>query len=254
MEEVSVFAILSDPSLNSRSNLPRISELAQNVGEIGLLSPIVVRRLNERERWERSGEGPLPSFAVVAGFRRFAAVQSLHWDFIPAVVLDITEEQARLVNLAENIERQDLRLYDLMRSVSSLCASGLKTKKIEKETGVPEQKIYRLSRIWPRLSTNIKERWSRIEDRAWEPPLLLLEKMSRVSWSEQGELWTEWAREESPEEMGEEPKEEEEERKKRRGRRPVREIRGMIEILGKSKEDQAQKRALLWAVGKRRTL
>lgn len=70
--------------------------LAKAIASQGLLQPILVRP---------HGDG---RFAVVSGHRRFAAVQSLGWRTIPAVVRSMDEEEAYLLNLTENVQREDL--------------------------------------------------------------------------------------------------------------------------------------------------
>jgi ParB/RepB/Spo0J family partition protein len=253
IREVRVDLIEANLSFNSRSDLPKIETLAENISEVGLLQPIIIRAQREMPASLRLEDGKKP-YAVIAGFRRFAAVQRLGWEWIPALILDVDESRAKLINLAENVERQDLRLYDFMRTISAL-AESLKVPKISKETSIPELKVYRLARIWPKLADSIKEQWSAIEDKAWEPSLQMLDQLSRLSWSEQKAAWAKWAPSEKRDEINELKGEiTAKARQTKRLRRPIKEIRSMIQVLGKSNEDQAQRRALLWVIGKRNTL
>jgi ParB/RepB/Spo0J family partition protein len=73
-----------------------IGELAASLQQHGLLQPIVVRRL-------RSG-----AFALVAGGRRLEAARALGWTTVPATVLGSDAANGRILELVENLQRQDL--------------------------------------------------------------------------------------------------------------------------------------------------
>jgi ParB/RepB/Spo0J family partition protein len=80
----------------------RLQELAATIKENGLLNPITTRPDgNNASR-----------FVLVAGERRLRAVQLLGWENIPAIVKDLTDEQAAEVMLSENVSRSDLDPID----------------------------------------------------------------------------------------------------------------------------------------------
>src|ERR671939_1345712 len=58
-------------------------------------SRVVVRRVNG-------------TYELIAGHRRLAAAQQLGWAYISAVVRDETDDQAYLLTLTENLQRDDL--------------------------------------------------------------------------------------------------------------------------------------------------
>lgn len=80
---------------NPRHKIAGIDELAASIRAYGLLQPVVVRRA--------SG-----SYELVAGHRRFAAVQQLGWSQVAALVRDETDSGAYLLTLTENLQREDL--------------------------------------------------------------------------------------------------------------------------------------------------
>src|SRR5258707_15899848 len=80
---------------NPRTGLPAIDELAGSLREHGLLQPIVVRR---------TGAG----YELIAGHRRLEAAKTLGWTEIAAVVRDETDDQAYILTLVENLQREDL--------------------------------------------------------------------------------------------------------------------------------------------------
>lgn len=75
-----------------------IIELAENIAANGLIQPITVREID-------GGSDPL--YQIVAGERRFRAIETLEWGEVPAIIKDLTEEEASAVMLAENIGRRD---------------------------------------------------------------------------------------------------------------------------------------------------
>ncbi len=81
---------------NPRHSLAGIDELAASIAEHQLLQPVVVRH--------RHGGG----YELIAGHRRLAAVRTLGWAEIAAVVRTETDEQAYILTLVENLQREDL--------------------------------------------------------------------------------------------------------------------------------------------------
>lgn len=92
-----------EPNVHDRKsyNKENISSLARNIKATKtLLQPIVVRKIDDK--YER-----------IIGFRRIEAVKELGWVEIPAIVLkNISDEQAMLIMLSENIQREDLNPFD----------------------------------------------------------------------------------------------------------------------------------------------
>lgn len=82
---------------NPRRDL-EVGELAESMREHGLLQPIVVR-----VHPTRAGR-----YEVVAGHRRLAAARSLDWKHITATVRAVDTDEAYLLTVVENLQRQDL--------------------------------------------------------------------------------------------------------------------------------------------------
>lgn len=72
-----------------------LDTLASDIKAHGLLQPVLVRPVGN-------------AFALVSGHRRFAACKRLGWKTVNAVVRSMTEREAYLFNLAENVQRADL--------------------------------------------------------------------------------------------------------------------------------------------------
>jgi ParB family chromosome partitioning protein len=76
-----------------------LAELVASIEASGLLQPIVVR--------PRSG-----AFELIAGERRWRAVQQLGWPTVPAVVKDADDQTLLTLALVENLQRNDLSPID----------------------------------------------------------------------------------------------------------------------------------------------
>ncbi len=77
-----------------------LTELADSIRSQGVVQPIVVRPIGPRGESER--------YEIVAGERRWRAAQLAGLDELPAVVRDISDEDAIAMALIENIQREDL--------------------------------------------------------------------------------------------------------------------------------------------------
>lgn len=80
---------------NPRQRVDGIAELADSLRAHGLLQPVVVRRRDA-------------GYELIAGHRRLEAAQLLGWTEIAAVVRDETDDQAYILTLVENLQREDL--------------------------------------------------------------------------------------------------------------------------------------------------
>jgi ParB family transcriptional regulator, chromosome partitioning protein len=72
-----------------------IEELASSIREQGLIQPIVVRKVGE-------------NYQIVAGERRFRALQHLGRDTAPVVIREMDDRGMLEVALVENLQRKDL--------------------------------------------------------------------------------------------------------------------------------------------------
>jgi len=86
----------------------RLAELAESIKEQGVIQPIVVRRVND-------------TFELIAGERRFKAVEKLGWNTIPSIIFESTDnETAMEMSLIENLQREDLNPIEEAGAYSSL--------------------------------------------------------------------------------------------------------------------------------------
>ena len=92
-------AIQPSPHQPRRQFDPKaLEELAQSIRENGLLQPVTVRET-------------ATGYELVAGERRLLACKSLGMEQIPAIIQRYDDQQAAILALAENLQRQDLNYF-----------------------------------------------------------------------------------------------------------------------------------------------
>ena len=115
-----------------------LKELADSIREHGVLEPILVRSLDGR-------------YQVVAGERRTRAARLAGLSDIPAVVREMTDEQAAYATAIENIQREDMDLEDTARWLSYLRElTGLSQRELAKRLGKTHNWVSRRLRLLDR--------------------------------------------------------------------------------------------------------
>ena len=84
-----------------------ISELAESIKEHGVLSPIIVRPAGDK-------------YEIVAGERRYKASGEAGLKEIPAIIKNVSNGDARIISLIENIQREDLNDIDRAAALKEL--------------------------------------------------------------------------------------------------------------------------------------
>ncbi|MGM7684025.1 nucleoid occlusion protein [Cytobacillus sp. Hm23] len=86
----------------------KISELASTIRTHGIIQPIVVRILDDQK------------YELIAGERRWRAVQQLGWDTIPAIIKNFNDTETASVALIENLQREELSAIEEATAYSKL--------------------------------------------------------------------------------------------------------------------------------------
>jgi len=114
---IPVEQIFVDAGFNCRDefSLREVGPLAKSIEQHGLQFPVIVA----------PRKGPIP-YRLVCGFRRLAACSDiLKMPAVPASVrTDLTEAQLRILNFAENLERDDLNVMEEAKAVAKLVRHG----------------------------------------------------------------------------------------------------------------------------------
>nr|WP_052037864.1 ParB/RepB/Spo0J family partition protein [Thermus sp. NMX2.A1] len=101
------------PSPQPRKRFENLEALAESVREKGVLQPLLVRPL---------GDG---RYAIVAGERRYRAARMAGLSEVPVRVVELSEKEARLLALVENLQREDLNPYEETIGVLALLSEDL---------------------------------------------------------------------------------------------------------------------------------
>lgn len=99
-------------------NDEKLQELSRTIEEHGLIQPIILRKA-EDEHYE-----------IIAGERRFRAVQQLEWKEISAIVTEMTDKETASVALIENLQREELTAIEEAQAYREL----MQMNKITQET------------------------------------------------------------------------------------------------------------------------
>ncbi|WP_407269384.1 nucleoid occlusion protein [Radiobacillus sp. PE A8.2] len=83
-------------------NEEKIEELARTIHTHGIIQPIIVRKFDNVEG----------KYEIIAGERRWRAVQSLGWENISAIIRDMSESQTASIALIENLQREELTVIE----------------------------------------------------------------------------------------------------------------------------------------------
>lgn len=124
--------IISSPNQPRRGfDKAELQELANSIEEIGLLQPITVRRIHS-------------GYELIAGERRLKAHQLLSKSTIEVIIIDVSNEDAALLTLAENLKRADLTDYEIYMGLSHLDEETKKNKsKLAKSLGLNREDMYK---------------------------------------------------------------------------------------------------------------
>lgn len=90
-----------------RRNFEGLEELARSIRQNGILQPLTVRRENN-------------SFQLVAGERRLRAAKMAGMTTVPCILVEMTGRNSAVMALIENIQRQDLSVFDEAEAIAKL--------------------------------------------------------------------------------------------------------------------------------------
>ena len=76
-----------------------LESMASSIKENGQLAPIIVRKGKD-------------GYELIAGERRWRAMQSIREDMIDAIVMDVTDKESALIAIVENVQREQLNAIE----------------------------------------------------------------------------------------------------------------------------------------------
>lgn len=126
MIDVSAIEVLNPRERNERT----FDEIVVNIKRVGLKKPITV---TARQR----GDGT-QRYLLVCGEGRLKAFKALGEAQIPALIIQVDDDDAFIMSLAENIARRQYRPLELLSGIEQLREKGLPTKDIAAKTGLTQ--------------------------------------------------------------------------------------------------------------------
>jgi len=136
---VSIEQIVPNPK-QPRKYFPEksLQELAQSIRVQGVLQPLIVRRHPSLKN----------CFELVAGERRWRALQQLELFQVPVVLRKIKDEELLEISLLENIQREDLTIIEEAHSYQELLqVHGYTQEELAKRIGKDRSTISNLIRL-----------------------------------------------------------------------------------------------------------
>jgi ParB family chromosome partitioning protein len=132
--DVRLIAVDGIQVLNPRERNEKVfEEIVGNIKAIGLKKPITVT--------PRPGPDGGERYLLVCGEGRLKAFKALGQSQIPALVIDVSDEDAFVMSLTENLARRQRRPLELLAGIEQLRDRGYDPKTIADKTGLTLQYV-----------------------------------------------------------------------------------------------------------------
>ena len=115
-------------NVRHRSNEEDVTELANSIEEHGVIEPILVRKTDGK-------------YEVIAGGLRVRAAKEAGLRSVPAIIKEMTNEEARTESLIENIQRHTLNPLDEAEAFADLYQYFKSSKAIAEMVGCSEKRV-----------------------------------------------------------------------------------------------------------------
>lgn len=153
--EVDMATLQVDNEWNARRTFDdaEMKELAKSIATVGLLQPIVVASVGEKDG--------APVYKLINGYRRTWALRGLGWKSAPAVVIrDAGELELYAANVVENVHRADFKAWELADRLYMLTQApfALEHKDIAARIGKSPAYVSNLIRLRKKLTPELWER------------------------------------------------------------------------------------------------
>lgn len=126
--------------------------LADSIRHNGILQPLSVRKI---ERYNENS----PKYQIIAGERRWRASKIIGMTEVPCVILEIDSQKSAELAIIENLQRQDLNMFEQATAISSLLdIYGLTQEETARRLSLSQSYIankLRILRLTPKERTEI---------------------------------------------------------------------------------------------------
>jgi len=104
IQEIEMERIIPNPNQPRETiDIETLSNLSQSIKEKGILQPILVRRKDDK-------------YEIIAGERRYLSAKSAGLSKIPAIILEVSDQEAFEISLIENLQREDLNPIEIAKA------------------------------------------------------------------------------------------------------------------------------------------
>ncbi len=142
MEKINDIVLVDIDDIVRNYNQPRkefdeelLKELSESIKRYGILQPITLRKKNDK-------------YEIVMGERRYRASKMLGLSEIPAIILDVNDEDGLAASLIENIQRVDLNFIEEAQSIKDFIdLYHLSQEEVSKKLGKTQSTISNKLRI-----------------------------------------------------------------------------------------------------------
>lgn len=127
--KISLDQIKETGNVRTSYNDEKIQELADSIFKYGLINPISVKPLPENENG-------IKQYELVAGHRRLRAFRylcSVGQDYSQITASVIVKGSKNVLQLIENVQREDLEPVDVETAIKALVTAGMSQKEIAEE-------------------------------------------------------------------------------------------------------------------------
>lgn len=113
-----------------------LAELTDSIRRRGVIQPLILRPT------------PLGDYVIIAGERRWRASRAAGLTQVPAIIREPDEQEAAVIALIENIQRQDLNPVETAEGCRKLMEEhGLTQEQLAEELGKPRSAVANLLRM-----------------------------------------------------------------------------------------------------------
>ena len=182
MQDLPVKALYPSPH-NNRTSF-EVESLAASIKAQGLIEPIVVR-----EQPTKQGK-----YEIVCGERRWRATKHAGLTTIASIIRDLSDEEAREITLAENMQREDLSALEQAQGVQAYLDMGWPIARIAKQLGQTRQwiasraQICKLTDLWKTAIEEPEQNDYQLNPIA-QYPIQHLEEVSKLAEADQDNLF-----------------------------------------------------------------
>ncbi|WP_105619196.1 nucleoid occlusion protein [Vallitalea okinawensis] len=122
-----------------------LNDLANSIREYGVMQPISIRQL--------TGD----SYELIAGERRLRASKMVGLDTIPAVLVEVIDQDSAVLALIENLQRENLNYFEEAEGFVNLISDyGMTQEDVAKKVGKSQSTIANKVRLL-KLSSDIRK-------------------------------------------------------------------------------------------------